>query len=265
MRIRSLKPDYTTDRITGRWPLDIQMFYAALWTIADDEGRFEWEPDLLRAQLFPYHPALDAAGMLTTIWRAGRVQKYEVDGQHFGVIVNFKRHQHPNKPQPSKLPDPSLGTTVPLPADSRSAPVALPPVEEGRVEEVEGRGYPAEPAAPVQRRERARTAPTGPQADCFAHWRDVIWPKLSGTPYPGTKADHVLVAEKLKQVSPETLRGAMDRYAVDPFWAGKLDLKGFCSHLPKFLTNGSPVAQKRLAIAVPAPHDAFGEGGESGF
>ena len=108
MRIRSLKPEFFTDRVTGRWPLDLQMFYAALWVFADDEGRFEWEPTLIRAQLFPFHPDLDASGMLERVREAGRVVKYEAGGVAYGYIPAFKEHQHPERPKKSRLPEPSV-------------------------------------------------------------------------------------------------------------------------------------------------------------
>lgn len=157
MRIRSIKPEYTTDRVTGRWALDLQMFYAALWCFADDDGRFEWEPDLIRAQLFPFHPDLDVDGFLNRLVEAKRVRPYEVDGIRYGLVINLKKHQKPNKPTPSRFPTPPGALTESsgsahggLPEPYGSPPVPLPSVEEGRGEGIgEGGGAVPEPAAPA--------------------------------------------------------------------------------------------------------------------
>lgn len=139
MRIRSVRAALFTDRVTGRWPAEWVLVYVALWILADDEGRFEWEEDAIKGQLFPYRPDFDLSGILLSIQATGRVIRYEVDGVSYGVIPTFKRYQKPNRPLPSTLPPP------PSSEDSVSTHGALTPGEERRGEE--GRGDPASPAA----------------------------------------------------------------------------------------------------------------------
>jgi len=130
VRIRSVKPDFWRDReTTGRWPADMKLLYVGLWGVADDEGRFEVDYDLLRADLDPFGSTWTAIGtVLARLVETGCVSVYESEGRTYGFIPKFKAHQHPNKPTPSRLPKPP----DPLPKRSRRTPVALPPGEEGR-------------------------------------------------------------------------------------------------------------------------------------
>lgn len=109
MRIRSVKPEYWTDRITGRWPPDVKLLYIGLWNVSDDQGRFEWDLDLLRARLDPFGVFPRLQGALADLEGTGRVQKYEVDGQVYGLIPTFERHQKPQRPTVSRLPPPPEG------------------------------------------------------------------------------------------------------------------------------------------------------------
>jgi hypothetical protein len=140
MRIRSLKPEFFTDRVTGRWPAELALFYQALWVLADDEGRFEWEPEGIRGQLFPYRSLIDPCALMEELRKTGHVIKYSADGAYYGWLPKFKKHQHPNRPQESKLPDPSLSTHVPLTESSVSTHCKRSLVEESSVRDLESSG-----------------------------------------------------------------------------------------------------------------------------
>ncbi len=74
MRIRSIKPEFWRDPdTTGRWPADLKLFYIGMWCVADDEGRFAWDPELIAADLFPYDRGADVAGLLDRLREAGRL------------------------------------------------------------------------------------------------------------------------------------------------------------------------------------------------
>jgi hypothetical protein len=140
MRIRSLKPEFFTDRVTGRWPAELALFYQALWVLADDEGRFEWEPEGIRGQVFPYRSLIDPCALMEELRKTGHVVKYSANGEYYGWLPKFKRHQHPNRPQESKLPDPSVSTHIPLSESSVSKPCKRSLVEESRVRDLESSG-----------------------------------------------------------------------------------------------------------------------------
>jgi hypothetical protein len=148
MRIRSVKPDFWRDRdTTGRWPADMKLLYVGLWNVADDKGRFELDLDLLAADLDPFRVTWpDLPAVIEKIRLAGCLTVYEVDGRKYGFLPNFNKHQKPNNPSPSKLPEPYAG----LPKSFVSAPVVLPSGEEKESRgEGEGVGGEKEGAPPA--------------------------------------------------------------------------------------------------------------------
>lgn len=112
MRIRSIKPEFWRDPdTTGRWPGDLKLFYVGLWCVADDQGRFAWDADLIAADLFPFDRTADVAGLLERLRATGRVMRYEAAGRAFGFLPKFAKHQKINRPTASRLPPPPEGLT----------------------------------------------------------------------------------------------------------------------------------------------------------
>jgi hypothetical protein len=106
-RIRSLKPEAFSSRDLCKVDIHARWTFAGLWCFADDEGRLEDNAKLICAQVYPR----DAEGPedvekdLLALCEAGLLCRYEVDGVDYLHVVKFHHHQHPNKPQESKLPD----------------------------------------------------------------------------------------------------------------------------------------------------------------
>lgn len=110
MRIRSIKPEFFThegvfelERETG---LPIRISFAGIWCAADREGRFKWEPRRLGIQILPYD-GIDFTRVLDALMTRGFIRRYHVDGEWFGFIPSFLKHQViNNRERPSELPDP---------------------------------------------------------------------------------------------------------------------------------------------------------------
>jgi len=68
------------------------LFFEALWTIADREGRLCDRPTTIRADACPLLE-LDPDAALWTLHRAGFVIRYSVGGLRYLQIVNFSKHQ----------------------------------------------------------------------------------------------------------------------------------------------------------------------------
>lgn len=110
-RIRSIKPDffrhaelYDAER---KAKLPLRIAFAGLWTAADREGRFKWEPRVLKLDCLP-HDDVDFSKVLDALWESGFIIKYQVDGSEYGAIPSWKDHQHINaREAESKLPEPS--------------------------------------------------------------------------------------------------------------------------------------------------------------
>jgi hypothetical protein len=146
-----VKPEFWHDALTGELPADVALFYVGLWCAADDAGRFEADPRLLRAQLDPFDAKFGGPGalaeLLDRLAALGRVVLYEVDGRRYGFVPTFSRHQHPNRPSPSRLPEPQPAS---LREDSGRTHAALTPGEDRRGSGSDSRGEDCtEPSATV--------------------------------------------------------------------------------------------------------------------
>lgn len=112
-RIRSLKPEFWEDEEIGLLSRDARLLYMACWNAADDEGLMRWTSPYLKACAFMYDDELttgDVELLMKELADAGFVLPYRggKSQQQLGWIPSFRKHQKPNRPQPSKLPAPSL-------------------------------------------------------------------------------------------------------------------------------------------------------------
>ncbi len=123
-RIRSIKPEFfTNDEIALLDPLT-RLLFIGLWTQADRDGRMVDRPRRLKAVLMPYDEC-DIDAMLDALCASGHIMRYELAGQRYIQVLNFRKHQSPHlKENPSTIPAPDLHGASP---------------QEGRGEEWKGR------------------------------------------------------------------------------------------------------------------------------
>jgi hypothetical protein len=81
--------------------------------MADDEGLLRWTVAYIKANAFMYDDDLgvdQVTALMAELTKAGLVLAYTGGKarQSLGWVVQFARHQKPNRPQPSKLPPPSI-------------------------------------------------------------------------------------------------------------------------------------------------------------
>jgi len=126
-RIRSIKPEaFLSERLfdaeAASGGLPIRWSYAGMWTQADREGRFPWRPRTLKAAILP-HDAVDFAAVLEVLRAHGFVIRYEADGESWGVIPSFKKHQLPNhREAKSRIPAPPENAADPVPSHAEDKP-----------------------------------------------------------------------------------------------------------------------------------------------
>jgi hypothetical protein len=109
-RIRSVKPEFfrheglfEAEKATG-FPLRVA--FAGLWTAADREGRFRWSPRALKLDCLPYDD-VDFSRVLDALVTRGFIVRYRVDGNDYGLVPTFTKHQViNNRESPSSLPEP---------------------------------------------------------------------------------------------------------------------------------------------------------------
>jgi len=109
-RIRTVKPDFF--RHSGLFLLEqqtrlpIRLGFEGLWIVADREGRFRWRPEELKLDVLPWDD-VDFAVLMAELERHRFVVQYQVEGELYGFIPTWSRHQRPNnKESKSRLPAP---------------------------------------------------------------------------------------------------------------------------------------------------------------
>lgn len=105
-RIRSIKPEFFLHEELAELPMVTRYFFAGLWCVADREGRFAWRPRRLKAEILPYDE-VNVGEILDALVTGRFIRQYEVEGKQYGVVLNWHRHQIPNRDeQPSEIPAP---------------------------------------------------------------------------------------------------------------------------------------------------------------
>jgi hypothetical protein len=144
-RIRTVKPEFFRHHelylaeIESKLPLRVA--FSGLWTAADREGRFKWDPDSLKLDCLPYDK-LDFSRVLDALTTRGFIEKYASEGKEYGWIPSFSRHQViNNRERSSELPNPTdseISTRAPRDSDACPTPLNL-DQGEGKGKERKGR------------------------------------------------------------------------------------------------------------------------------
>jgi hypothetical protein len=108
-RIRSIKPEFWSDGGMAELDFLTRLFYIALWTYADDEGRGRAIPKALSGYAFPHDDSVDAFTIeeaLRTLAARNRIVLYAVGSERYFQIVRWREHQVVNRPSASRIPPP---------------------------------------------------------------------------------------------------------------------------------------------------------------
>jgi hypothetical protein len=94
-RIRTVKPDFfrheELQALNEKHP-NIMLFFAGLWCQCDKAGNFRWKPNQIKLDILPftnYNPST----YLDVLVDAAYLSRYTVDGEDYGSVLNFKKHQ----------------------------------------------------------------------------------------------------------------------------------------------------------------------------
>lgn len=106
MRARNIKPGFfKNDDLAELDPL-CRLLFVGLWCMADREGRLEYRPKRIKAEVLPYD-TINIEDYLCSLEGKGMLAKYEVDGIEYLEIVGFHKHQNPHHMEvPSEIPHP---------------------------------------------------------------------------------------------------------------------------------------------------------------
>lgn len=109
-RIRSGKPEFWTDPKMVALPRDVRFTFKGIWEVsADDWGRFQADPRLIKGQVWPLDDDITLrklAKYLDQLAEAGVIVLYMEGGIRYGFIRNWFKHQRIDHPADSTLPPP---------------------------------------------------------------------------------------------------------------------------------------------------------------
>lgn len=160
MRARLLKPSFFKNETLAKLPYRYRLGFAGLWTLADREGRLEYRPERIKAEIFPFDDEVngdDIRAMIQALKTAGFITVYgnhqlQIRSNQVGsdqisyrsghkslstraryiAINTFSLHQSPHHREPaSRLPAPPLGRFTPR-AQVQAQPPARPGHSPGR-------------------------------------------------------------------------------------------------------------------------------------
>lgn len=104
-RIRTIKPEFWKHEDLSALPEITHMLAAALLNHADDEGYFNANPALVKAECLPLRESsVSTHDSLQSLAKAGFIELgVGEDGKRYGRVVKFDEHQRVNRPTPSKI------------------------------------------------------------------------------------------------------------------------------------------------------------------
>ena len=107
-RSRNIKPSFfCNDVLADTEPL-ARLLFIGLWTIADREGRLEYRPKRIKAEILPYDD-VDVEKLIKQLSDGGFLIVYRHLEIEYIQVVNFTKHQNPHmKEQASTIPAPDL-------------------------------------------------------------------------------------------------------------------------------------------------------------
>ena len=88
MRSRNIKPGFFKNEILAECDPLARVLFAGLWCMADREGRLEFRPKRIKAEILPYDDCkIDV--LLNQLLQTGFIIVYSIDGANYLSIPTF--------------------------------------------------------------------------------------------------------------------------------------------------------------------------------
>ena len=123
-RARNIKPGFFKNEILAELNPLARILFAGLWCLADREGRLEDRPKRIKADILPYDNC-NINKLLNELQGKEFILRYEVRGNQYIQVLNFKKHQNPHMREPASeipAPDEHSASTVQEPDEHRTSP-----------------------------------------------------------------------------------------------------------------------------------------------
>ena len=93
MRARNIKPGFFKNEDLAECDLQTRLLFIGLWCMADREGRLEYRPKRIKAEVMPYDNC-NIEKLLTQLADKNFIQIYTVSSGKYISILNFGKHQN---------------------------------------------------------------------------------------------------------------------------------------------------------------------------
>jgi len=106
-RKRMIHPDFFTSHTMNSLPVTTMLTFAGIWCWADDYGRGEWAPELVKAAVWPRRRSMTEAKVelaMRDLVEKGSLCYYEVADHPLIHVVEWKDWQQVSHPAQPKLP-----------------------------------------------------------------------------------------------------------------------------------------------------------------
>ena len=115
-RTRSIKPSFFKNEYLAECEPMARLLFIGLWTLADSQGRMEFRPMRIKAEVFPYENC-DIIGLLKQLADKGFVRAYESGDVKVLEIPTFGDHQrcHPDERDEGLPPADESAETIVFP------------------------------------------------------------------------------------------------------------------------------------------------------
>lgn len=105
-RRRFLQPGFWTNPQLSKCPPLTRMMFQVIWTHADFDGAFLWDPEALAMKGLP-RDDFDAVEALDRLEQDGFIRSYVVEKARYGYVVNWHKHQDPHPGEKPVHPRPT--------------------------------------------------------------------------------------------------------------------------------------------------------------
>lgn len=222
LRSRVLPPDFWLNFNLGSLGDSERLLFQFLVQYADDFGRFEFDPNLMRGLFWMYQPDRSAADLVCLfnriIERCGYLGFYQVNGHNYYAFTNWSEYQNLRHPKKSSVPCPETveihrafpnipETSGNFPKTSAHIVTVLDSVSGSVVVPV---SQSCPPQAVDETATKPKRAPKSPDAELLAAFDEFwkIYPRKEGK----TPALRTWVREIRLEIVPDVIQAAI-RYA----------------------------------------------------
>ncbi|MGE5328092.1 MAG: hypothetical protein ACM3KR_01095 [Deltaproteobacteria bacterium] len=108
-RRRMIDPNFWTSEDIAKLNMTQRLLMIGMFSNADDYGKGRANPVYLRSVIFPYDDISikQIESDLAVIYKHINIAFYEIDGSQYYIFTKWNEWQRVDKPQPSKIPDPT--------------------------------------------------------------------------------------------------------------------------------------------------------------